>query len=119
MNDEQIDRLLRELRREGRSEAPDLRREVRAEIARIRDRPGFWQRLLPVLNWNELLRQPRLAAGALAIAVTIGILPGAWTLATAQTENKAEFARRSLHLDVFDTVDLFSRPADNSDAPGR
>ncbi|RKX35788.1 MAG: hypothetical protein DRP71_02630 [Verrucomicrobia bacterium] len=119
MNDEQIDSLLRELQRDDRPEPPDLRPEARAEIARLRDRPGFLQRLLPVLSWNELLMQPRLAAGALAIAITIGMIPGAWTLARAQSENKAEFARRSLHLDVFDTVGFFTLKVDGSDTPGR
>ncbi|RLC97735.1 MAG: hypothetical protein DRI46_12480 [Chloroflexi bacterium] len=119
MYDERLDELLGDLRREAPPEAPDLRREVRAEIARIRDQPSFWQRILPILNWNELLMQPRLAAGALAVAVAIGIMPGAWTLATAQTENKAEFARKSLHLDVFDTVEIFALPVGRSDAPGR
>ena len=119
MNDEPIDELLHELRRSDRPEAPDLRREVRAEIARLRERPAFWQRLLPVLSWNELLMQPRLAAGALAIAIAIGMMPGAWTLATAQTQNKTEFARKSLHLDVFDTVEIFPRQASNSNVPSR
>ncbi len=62
--------------------------------------------------------QPRLAAGALAVAVTIGIMPGAWTLATARPDNKVEFARKSLHLEVFDAVDIFSLPTSRSNAPG-
>ncbi len=119
MNDEHLDELLHELQRHDRHEAPDLRREVRAEFARLRNRPAFRQRLLPILSWNELLMQPRLAAGALAIAITIGMMPGAWTLATAQTQSKAEFARESLHLDVFDTVNIFPIQVGSSKIPSR
>ena len=102
MKDEDLEKLLARLRNESLPPAPDLRREVRAEINRLKARPTFWHRLLPVLHWNELLLQPRLAASALALAVIAGITPSLIVQARPGGADQARYARASLHFDVFD-----------------
>lgn len=102
MNDENLEKLLANLREDPLSPAPDLRREVRAEIARLKKQPRFWRRLLPVLHWNELLLQPRLAGCALVLAAVAGIAPGMIGHALPSPTHHAHNARASLHLDAFD-----------------
>ena len=106
MNDKHVDNLLLELSLQELPVAPDLRRKVRAEIARLSERPTFWQRILPVLNWTELLMQPRIAACAWAVALSIGAMPGVLRLVSAETNTEAAFARRSLHFDVFEVAEI-------------
>lgn len=103
MNNDNLDDVLARLRDRHLPPAPDLRREVRAEITRLKARPSFWQRLLPVLHWNELLSQPRLAAFALALALVVGVVPGVLTLTVPSRTDEARIARASLYLDVFDS----------------
>lgn len=103
MNESQIDRILVKLRQIALPPAPDLRREVRAKIALLKNHPSFWQRVLPVLHWNELLVQPRIAACALALALAVGTIPGAVLLAVSSRADDARNARVSLHLGVFDS----------------
>ena len=106
MNDKQVDDLLFKLGHQKVPTAPDLRHEVRTEIARLRERPTIWKRVFPVLNWTELLMQPQIAACALAVALSIGAMPGILSLVSAETNTEAAFARRSLHFDVFEVAEI-------------
>ena len=108
MNEEKVDRLLAELRCHEKPTAPDLRSSVRSEIGRRRARPTNWQQSLPILSWNDLLRQPRIAVFALGIALAIGVVPGVWGPTPIRAGFEAEYARKSLHLDVFKTVEILS-----------
>ena len=106
MNQEPIDLLLERLRLAPRPTAPDLRREVRAAI-RHRQRASRSPELRsPFFPWKELLLQPWIAAGTVAVALVVGSLPGALTRLHAQPEAEAVYARQSLHFDVFAPVDL-------------
>ena len=106
MNQEQIDRHLLFLSRIERPPAPDLRRNVRQEIARRRRRSSPLHGIQPLFNCNELLLRPGIAAGALVIALAIGSLPGALSFFRSDPESEADYARSSLHLDVFAPVGL-------------
>lgn len=103
MTSQNIETLLKELRRNELPRAPDLRREVRMEIARRRAQPNFWQRWFPVAPWTDLPQQPRMAVGALAMALAVGIIPGTLGRPNARTDD-ARFARASLHLDAFSAM---------------
>ena len=106
MNEEKVERLLAELSRQEKPLAPDLRREVHLEIGRRRAQPTFRLRYLPIISWNELPLQPRIAACALGIALAIGAIPGALNLNPARTGTETAYARKSLHLDVFEAVEI-------------
>lgn len=106
MNDKQVNDLLLELGHQKMPKAPDLRREVRTEIARLRERPHFWKRIFPVLNWTELLVQPQVAVCALVVALSIGAIPGVLSLVSAEPRTEAAFARRSLHFEVFEVAEV-------------
>jgi hypothetical protein len=108
MNEEKVDRMLAELSCREKPPAPDLRSRVCREIGRRRARPTFRQRLLPILSWSEMLLQPRIAACALGIALATGAIPGVWSLTPARPGTEAEYARKSLHLDVFEAVKILS-----------
>lgn len=108
MNEETVERLLTELSREEKPAAPDLRSRVCSEIDRRRAQSTFRQRFLPILSWSEMLLQPRIAACALGIALATGTIPGVWSLTTARAGIEAEYARKSLHLDVFEAVRILS-----------
>jgi hypothetical protein len=74
-----------------------------------RRKQSWWARLFPVLDWRE----PRMALTALALAVTVGVVPA---IAINQAENKQELVRQSIRFDVFssDTGSLgsvFAKPA--------
>ena len=106
MTDNDIDKLLSQLSQQARTTAPDLRREVRAEVARRLERPTFWMRVLPVLNWSDLLLQPRVAVVALVFAFSVGAIPRIWSPVPDPLPVRAAYARQSLHLDVFDVVEI-------------
>jgi len=76
--------------------SPDLEAEVWRTIRRRRARP-FWSRLLPILDWRDLFAEPRLIASALAVALGVGILPAALTA----RPRSSDWARTSLHFEVF------------------
>jgi hypothetical protein len=119
MNEEKVDRLLAELSGREKPTAPDLRSGVCREIDRRRTRPTFRQRLLPVLSWSEMLLQPRIAACGLGIALATGTIPGVWSQTQARAGTEAEYARKSLHLDVFETVKILSNKPSATGASSR
>jgi hypothetical protein len=100
-NDYEIDALLTRLRQNNLPSVPDLRRQVRDEIVRLKAHPSFWRQVLPILNWNELFRQPRIAVSALALALVVGVVPGFISAKAPHRSADAEIARASLHLHVF------------------
>ncbi|MEZ5275555.1 MAG: hypothetical protein R3F07_04145 [Opitutaceae bacterium] len=106
MTEDEINELLSKLSQQERPNPPDLRREVRADISRRLERPTFWTRVLPVLNWSELLLQPRIAVLALVFAVSVGAIPRIWSPVPAPVSERAAYARQSLHLDVFENVEI-------------
>ena len=113
MNQEQIDRQLAYLSRIEKPPAPNLRRAVRAEITRRRDRSPFLRGIQVLFSWNELLLRPGIAAGALALALAIGALPGASGLLRTRSESEAVYARHSLHLEVFSPAGLLPASISN------
>lgn len=100
-NDYDIDALLARLQHKTLPPAPDLRRDVRAEITRLKVYPSFWRRVFPILNWNELFRQPRIAVSALALALVVGVVPGFVSAQVPDRSADARIARASLHFHVF------------------
>lgn len=73
--------------------ASDVWREIES-----RRRRSVWTRLFPLLDWNELFREPRLAVSAVALALAVGLVP-AFLQAGPVTDTR--LARESLHFEVF------------------
>jgi len=85
--------------------------EVWREIEKRR-RQSLWSRLFPLLDWRELLSEPRLAVAAIAFAIAVGAVPAA---AFNRVENERRLARQSIHFDVFSSEagtlgSVFSKP---------
>jgi len=66
------------------------------EIERIKRQQSWYVRASE--TWRSVLLQPRLALGALAVALGVGALPA---LVAAREAPHVDLARQSLHLDVF------------------
>ncbi len=96
MNPDPVDDLLAAYGQQPQPTAPQITTGVWKEIAQRRRRP-FWSALLPVLDWRELFREPRLVVAALALALMAGVLPAAMARSNAETK----LARDSLHFEVF------------------
>ena len=96
MNPDPLDDLLSDYAKQPMPTPPQVTMDVWNEIAQRRRRP-FWSGLLPVLDWRELFREPRLVVAALALALMAGVLPAAMARSNAETK----LARESLHFDVF------------------
>jgi hypothetical protein len=78
-----------------------------------RRRQSWWARLFPVLDWRESFTEPRMAFAALALAVTVGVVPA---MALNHAENKRELVRQSIRFDVFSSNtgslgSVFAKPA--------
>jgi len=98
MKPDPIDRALASYAQESLPMCPDrLTSDVWREIDRRR-RESVWTRLFPLLDWNELFREPRLALSAVGLALAVGLVP-----AFLQTRplSDTRLARESLHFEVF------------------
>ena len=84
----------------------------------LRRRKSVWSRLFPLLDWQELFAEPRLAVPALACALAIGILPAVFS---ARAHEEQRLARQSIHFNVFSTpaATQFTTLASNGGAPAR
>lgn len=96
MNPDPFDDLFSDYAKQTMPIPPQVTTGVWSEIAQRRRRP-FWSGLLPVLDWSELFREPRLMIPALALALLAGVLPAAMERSNIETM----LARESLHFDVF------------------
>ena len=97
MKPDSLDDLIGAYAKQPLPPAPDrVTTDVWREIDRRRARP-FWSGLLSALNWREVLREPRLAFPALALAIAVGVLPAI----AAHAVTRPQLARESLGFDVF------------------
>jgi hypothetical protein len=108
MNNDPLDHPLGDYARRPLPRCPgDMSAAVWREIEKRRRRP-FWSRVLPLLDWRELLAEPRIAAAALACAFAIGILPAS---IAARSYVEQRLAQQSLYFDVFSESSSKSFPA--------
>jgi hypothetical protein len=70
--------------------------EIWQEIE-LRRNQSFGRRVLPMLYWHELFREPRVALLAFALAMLVGLLPAAMP----RSHPQVRLARESLHFEVF------------------
>ncbi len=95
MNPDPIDDLLSAYAKQPLPAAPDrFTADVWKDIEQRRRR-GLGALL--GLDWQELLRRPRLALSAFGLALLAGLLPAAVT----RSADHALLARNSLHFEVF------------------
>lgn len=93
-----IDRALDAYAQESLPACPDrLISDVWREIDNRR-RQSVWTRLFPLLDWNELFREPRLALSAVGLALAVGLIPA---FLQARPLPDTRLARESLHFEVF------------------
>lgn len=98
MNHDPLDHMLDDYARRPLSGCPDgMSANIWHEIEQRRRRP-FWSRVLPLLGWRELFSEPRIAAGALACAFAIGMLPAS---IAARSQVEQRLAQQSFYFDVF------------------
>lgn len=98
MNEDPLDSQLAAYARTAVPTVSTSTRSVWSEIER-RKTKSFLARILPGLEWHELLAEPRLAFAAVALAAAIGLIP-AITLRDG-SPTRAAMAREALHLDTF------------------
>lgn len=98
MKPDPIDPLLGAIARQPLPSPSDrLTANVWCEIERRRTQ-SIWTRMASVLEWRELIVEPRVAALGLVLAVVIGALPAGLA---ARAENRSRMVRQSIHFDVF------------------
>jgi len=107
MNSDPIDSLLAEYSHEPPLSLPrSFQTDVWSEIQRRRVTWSWWH-MLRLLEFRDLLSEPRVAMAAFALALVTGMIPAAgW----AKGQSDQRRARHSLHFEIFAPRPAFRLP---------
>jgi hypothetical protein len=98
MKHERFEKLLDDYAEYPLPRCPDgVAAGVWREVELRRSLPS-WKRLFLVLDWRELLSEPRFAVAGLACAFAIGLVPAAFA---AREQAQQRLARQSFFFEVF------------------